>query len=304
MELKLIKVAYIGANIQPFDSIWGGTMATNHAFLKCFENDDEYEISPLFKKNFIKGFELEQIKNHIKDADIVHVDTGRALDEMYKAGMKPPDVIGVIARSPIKKYNTGEPLIYPAEWYYQAKIIRLNWNTEVGHPELVTGLMKHGVDTDRLKPCNNKKKYVLWAGNAENRVKDYAKFEAIKFDLPEGYEWKTLSKYNVEDYWELLKETAILINTSLFETFCCCAFEAMACGVPVIWKKELQGKGIHENAGVRVEDTVKDYRFKIVDLLNNERYVDEGLKCRKYVEENCTFEIMKESIKNVYKAKK
>lgn len=115
---------------------------------------------------------------------------------------------------------------------------------------------------------------------------------------PKGYEYKTMSMYNVEDYWKELDNVAVLINTSKSETFCCAAFEAMARGIPVIWRKNLQGGKVHETAGIRVDYDGPGFHEGIRRALQDLKY--HAVNARRYVEDNCTLKHMRDSYVKVY----
>ncbi len=291
----MFRVAYVGGVIPPpFNSLWGGTTATNYCFQKAFENDEEYEIDILPRAKITSP---EDIKNFCKGADIIHCDDSGIVELMYISGMSPPDVFGPICRSPLKEYGGQRPK-YPADWFYQAKVIRLNYSEERKDEDLATPII-HGIDTELLKPVSNpNRKYVLWVGQKNRAAKNYDLWKEIQeFELPKGYEYKTLSNYPIQEYWDVLKDAAVLVNTSLYESFCNAAFEAMASGVPVVWRKRLQG-GLWENAGIRVSYDAKSYNEAILDVLDS--FKDYSLPARAHVENNNTLKHMRSSYARVY----
>jgi glycosyltransferase involved in cell wall biosynthesis len=119
--------------------------------------------------------------------------------------------------------------------------------------------------------------------------------------LLEGYEFKVMNKYNVEDYWKVLDETAIFINTSRYESFCCALFEARAKGVATIQPKLLNGVGVHEKAPIQVEYEAEVYRDKILELLKDEKYKKVGEECREYCVKNASLKIMRDDMTKIYK---
>lgn len=297
--MKVVK--YVGGHSRGVGEVWGGTMATHYSLMKAFAGDPDYLIDPCFTSDH-KG-RASAIAEFIKGGDIIHVDNTIALNNMFKAGMDSPDVSGTMARSPLKSYGSKPEVLYTPEWFYKAKIMRLNFASEEGNEYLIAGLINKGVDTDRLIPdFDTHKNIVLWAGDTHRPAKNFAMFKEICENtiLPEGFKFMVLDNYKVEYYWNMLKNVAVVINTSSNETFCNCAFEAMSSGVPVIWRKKLQGAGIHESAGIRVEYNVKAYSEAIIHLLHGDRFIRAGKEAREYVERYASLKNMNESYKKIY----
>lgn len=298
--MEKIIVSFVGeANPESENEVWGGSKATFNAFSKSFENDDIFEIR---KKDRSEIKTHVDIVEHIKNSDISHVDGTNMVMLMYNADIPPPDIIGPIARSPLKHYNSGENPPYTKEWFYQSKVIRLNYNEEKNNKDLVT-LIRHGIDTDRLLPTSNpNRKYVLWAGMIPRYAKNYELMEEIMSvtNLPQPYEFKVLSNYNVIDYWKILDETAIFVNTSRYESFCNALFEARSRGVATIQPKLLNGVGVHEDAPVQVEYSATAYRDKILELLDGKKYFKVGEECRKYCVDTASLRVMRDDIAKVY----
>lgn len=298
--MKKIKVSFVGG-VRPHGTkeIWGGSAATFNAFEKAFENDKEFDVNFKTRLDFPDGVDLLSFLN---EGDISHVDDTGIIQAMFNQGLNAPDVIGPIVRSPIKEYKDWKPL-YTKDWFYKAKIIRLNYNEERKNHELVD-LIRHGIDTKTIKPKEGKKrKYVLWAGMIQRYAKNYELMEEIMniTNLPEGYEFKVLNRYNVEDYWEVLDETVILINTSRYESFCCALFEARAKGVATIQPLKLNGVGVHEDAPIQVEYTAEAYKEKILELIKDEEYTKIGKECREYCEETASLKVMRDDVAKYYK---
>jgi len=294
----MIKVKFVGG-IKPNSTkeIWGGSKATFNSMIKSFENSKEIDF---IYKTRIDFKTFKEFKEFLDDGDISHVDDTGIIAQMFIEGSNPPDVIGPIVRSPIKNY-LGWECLYPPEWFYKAKVIRLNYNEERKNHELVS-LIRHGIDTNYLVPSNKKKKYVLWAGAKSRYAKNYLLMEQImNMKLPRGYKFKVMSGYNVEDYWKVLDETAILVNTSRYESFCCALFEARAKGVATIQSIGLNGDGVHENAPVQVEYNVEEYQKKILELLENKNYEKVGKECREYCVKHASLEVMGEDLTKIYK---
>jgi len=292
----MIQIIYIGGAYKGITEKWGGTCATNYALIKSLGSHPEFQLKARFRHQFASP---DEIRDFLAGADVTHVDDTRIITAMHEGGLNPPDVIGPITRSPLKNYG-GWQAPYPAEWFYQARVIRLNYNEERRDRHRVT-LIRHGIDTDLLRPRQDRpRRWVLWAGDINREAKNFFLMEEIMrcLELPPGYEFKVLSDYRVQDYWRLLDETALLINTSKIESFCCAAFEAMAKGVPVIWRKKLQG-GVHEAAGIRVDYEAEAYRRAILDNLLLAPHL--GRSARKYCEANASLKVMGEDLAATYR---
>lgn len=283
------------------NQVFGGTPMTTKMLLKAMENSG-LKIEAKQRSDFSNA---KEIKEFLSGGDISHVDDMFTLEVMFNAGMEPPNVIGPIARSPIKDYKDGKMPDYTPDWFYKSRVIRLNDAEEKDSPFLKEIIyITHGVDTERLKVANKIKKYVLWAGNKERYAKNYEMWEEIKkMQLPEGFEFKELTHYDVQDYWTILEETAILVNTSRYESFCCALFEARAKGVATIQKKGLNSDR-WKDAKLQIDYEVKAYQKAILFLLENGKFFEYGIKNRKYVEEKCSLEKMKESYEKAYRVVK
>lgn len=307
--MKKIKVCYIGPPIPTtFNTIWGGATATAHALWESFKNDSEIE---LIYKSRTELPTAQLIDDFLSLGDITVVDDTSTLELMYSAGLSAPDIVGPVDRSPLKDYS-GWKSKYTKNWFYKARVIRLNYAEEYkkdkyDYRDKVT-LIHQGIDTNKLKPMVKKRKYILWAGMKPRFAKNYKMFEDImKFTelsggLPNGYEFKILSKFKIKEYFDILDETAILINTSLYESFCSALYEAQSKGVPTIYRKGLHGDGIHTDSNIQVEYTTKGYYDKIMELLlNNNELKKEGTRARKYVLKTFPLERMNYEYKQIYK---
>jgi glycosyltransferase involved in cell wall biosynthesis len=304
----MIKVKYIGGNIfGDYRKVFGGTPMTIDCYLKAFHNDSEYEIEAIARQSFAKDFKVRYLA-YIKDADIVHVDDTSMLGKIYVNGLPVPDVIGVVARSPVKEYK-GWHCPYPEEWFYGAKVIRLNYSEERQCKDRVT-LIRHGIDTDMLHPDYTRipeRKYILWAGNAKRYAKNYEMMHAIKTQsrLPHPFEFKILTQYHVKDYWDILDQTFLLINTSRYESFCCALFEAKAKGIPTIYKENLHGDNLHAHSGIQVPYDVHSYIDKIHEVIE-ETQRDSGYyqalshQSRQTVLDHHSLKNMRDDIARVY----
>ena len=305
MENRKYKVLFIGSAPQQFNRVWGGTVATCYAFSEAFKNHPKYEVK--FQSRF-RLKTAESIRGAIESEgyDILHTDDSRILTIMYKGGLPAPDVIGPITRSPVKPYTDWLP-IYTPEYFYSAEVIRLNRSEEYIHSGEIDYTSKirfinHGVDTEFLLPSEEKKTLVMWAGDEKRRAKNYNLWLQIQSQvkLPAGYEYKTMSKYEVMDYWKALDRVKILVNTSLYESFCSAMFEAKSKGVPTIYKEGLHN-GRHTDCRIQVDYTVDGYREAITKLLEDEDcYREESLESRKYTVDNFSLKRMAETYSQAY----
>lgn len=288
---------------------WGGTRATSKYLYLAFKNDPEFDINFVDRSSLQAGktWNLKKIKALVKDADIVHVDGNGLCDFIFKNKIK-IDVIGPITRAPktVKAYNANWNPSYTEEWFYSHKIIRLSISEERNSKHVdAIHIVDHGVPTTStvlLPKKNCRKQYILWAGDKKRYAKNYPLMEEIirTTTLPLGYTFKMLSGYNVEDYWKLLDETAVVINTSRWETFCCAMFEAKAKGVPVIYKKNLHSGRFLDNR-LQVEYNAKAYSKALLDLLSDKDTLQrESVLSREYALENASLEKMRDSWARIY----
>jgi glycosyltransferase involved in cell wall biosynthesis len=292
------------------NSMWGGTVATSEYFKASFEGEDYISFVDRSEIKTGKEYSLEKIKNKIKDYDIIHVDENSLAQIFYLNNLK-VDVIGPITRSPdtVKEYKMEDGTIwksvYTSDWFYSKSIIRLNANEEKNDIYLKkVKYIDHAVPTNILLPNFSKqKKYILWAADDKRYAKNIELGEEIKkiTTLPSGYEWKFLKRYNINDYIEILDETAILINTSRYESFCSALFEAKSKGVPTIYKSKLHNDRFLDGR-IQVEYNAEAYKDKILELLSNKKMLkEEGNLSRKYAEDNASLKKMKESILKIYR---
>jgi glycosyltransferase involved in cell wall biosynthesis len=311
-----IKVLHIGSkNIKPLNEVYGGSWATSYNLTKCFENDSEIDITFLRE---IEIMGIKDLKDYFSKFDIVHLDDYGIGTVFFKLNIQ-PDVMGPLMRSPIKNYDKGNFISqYSPEWFYNSVIIRLNANEEkegsakkeykgdnyLNYLDKIK-YIKHGVDTNYLLPNKTKvKKYILWAGDKKRFAKNYELWEEIKkiTKLPIGYEFKELSQYAPEDYWNVLEETAICVNTSRYESFCCQVAESQSKGVPTIIRKELRGVGFYDDCPIQVDYEAKSYSEMILNLLENKSELEkQSITARNYAVENYSLKVMRDSFANIYK---
>lgn len=291
------------------DSMWGGTIATSEYFKLSFINDKYITFVDRSEIKTGKNYDILKIKNKIKGYDIVHIDDSTLAQIFFLNNIK-VDVIGPITRSPdsVKQYKNKDGTIwksiYTSDWFYSKKILRLNANEEKIQDFLnKVKYIDHAVPTNILLPDYKKqKKYILWAADDKRYAKNIELGEEIKniTKLPSGYEWKFLKRYNLNDYLNILDETAILINTSRYESFCSALFEAKSKGVPTIYKKQLHNNRFLDGR-IQVSYEAESYKDKILELLSDKNLLEnERILSRKYAEDNASLEKMKESILKVY----
>lgn len=294
------KVAFIGGrSFDGLDNVFGGAPMTVRMFLQSFQNDPEFEIVTKYRNDIRKK---EDVLEFIEGSDIFHLDDALTAGSVLNWGIQ-PDVIGPITRSPVKDYK-GWTCPYTVEQFYKSKIIRLNEAEERG-TEWVEKLnfIDHAVDTDALKPLNKGKSLVLWAGDGTRSAKNFSLFHEIMqiTQLHPPYKFKFISGYNVDYYFKLLDQTALLINTSKGETFCCAMFEAKAKGVPCVYRKGMHGNLVHQDCKIQVEYNPYAYKEAILYLLSDKELLKEsGIESRQYAEQHASMKAMRNSIAKVY----
>lgn len=322
--MNKIKIAYVGGPVGDPSKreLWGGVASTNYHIKKVFENSEKYELVIRPRHTF---FSIEEVRLFLEAHPISWFDETQILQKYFLAGYKRPDVIGPLVRSPLKRYNNGEWIAkYTPEWFYNGKVMRLNeaeekkstWldtykeNKYYKDVDFVSKLdfIRHAIDTDLIKPNYSKKrKYILWAGNQSRPAKNFEMFEKIvkktneSGGLPEGYEFKVLSNYVIGDYFDILDETALLINTSKYESFCSAIGEAMSKGVPCLVRKDFNGEIMFKERPIQVEYEVNSYVNKIMELLDNKEELEtQGKLAREYAVNNFSLDIMREDIEKVF----
>jgi len=292
------------------NSMWGGTVATSEYFKLSFLNDNYITFVDRSEIKTGKNYDVLKIKEKIKGYDIIHIDDSSLAQVFFLNNIK-VDVIGPITRAPdsVKEYKNNDgsiwKSIYTSDWFYSKKVIRLNANEEKKIDFLKkVSYIDHAIPTDLLLPNYKKeKKYVLWAADDKRYAKNIELGEEIKniTKLPNGYEWKFMKRYNINDYIDTLDETALLVNTSRYESFCSALFEAKSKGVPTIYRKKLHNDRFLDGR-IQVEYNAESYRDKIIELLSDKNLLKkERLLSREYAEKNASLKNMKESILKIYK---
>lgn len=305
----MINVLFIvGKYYEGFEKEFGGTTREYHAISNAFKTDETIELDTHINENIEKTIDL------MDDYDVVHVDDNKTIEELLSRGII-PDVIGPTARSPAKNEQAKanwESRGLSVDDYYKAIVVRSNNSEErIGEYWDNIKYINLGVDTDEI-PMNDEstKKWILWAGDVTRVAKNFQMFMDIMkvTDIPKGYEWKVLSSYKLSDYLDILRHTALVVNTSLNETFCFAMFEANSMGVPTIYKKNLHNpKGhkqklkFHKEKNIQVDYRPEAYRDIILELLKNKRKMKLAQKdARKYAEDVGSYENIRESFGKIY----
>ena len=299
-------------------NVWGGTLATNYIIKKAFENSTKYDLVIRGRLEFEN---ISKVKEFLDKGDISWLDETSLLGEMFTAGYDRPTLIGPITRSPIKNYNGGNwNSVYTKDWFYTGHILRLNENEEkpgarklefksdkTDYMEKID-YIRHGIDTELLLPTPDKeKKYVLWAGMANRPAKNFKMFEDIKYfinlygGLPYGYAIRQMSNYPIGKFWEVLDETVVYVNTSLYESFCNAANEARSKGVPTIVRDFLTGIVMYRDQPIQVPYDPADYAKKIIQICKDKNtYIKESKIARNWVVKNCALDVMRKDIEKVF----
>ena len=305
------KVLHIGGLHKKKNSeVWGGTVATSKYLWLAFKNDLEFDVTFVDRRDLRNksGWDLAKIGKITKGYHIIHLDDSGLCNFLYENGFR-VDVIGPICRAPstVKKYSNGWEAKYSEEWFYSGEVMRLNISEEKNSKFIdKISFVDHGVPTRSallIPDFSAKKKYILWAGDKKRHAKNFDMMREIMkiTKLPKGFEFKVLSGYNAEDYWALLDEAAILINTSRWESFCCAMFEAKTKAVPVIYKKNLHSGRFLDNR-IQVEYTAEAYKSSLLGLLNDKELLkSESELSRQYVLDHATLQHMRDSWVRVYR---
>lgn len=193
-------------------------------------------------------------------------------------------------------------------------------------------IIPNGIDTHLFKPDNLGNKhndFILWVGRfveekglkylvdaIEDVVKDFPIKKVLlvgegplRENIQSQIHGKGLDKFfeirnncSQKEIAVLMKECELFVLPSLQEGFPKSILEAMACGKPVITTNSL--KEIIGNAGITIkEGSTEELKNAIKFLLSNpseERKL--GMQGRKYVEENCSWDIVNKKIEEVYKS--
>jgi hypothetical protein len=292
--------------------IFGGTMATNYAIKMAFKDSELFDLQMKMRTDFTTP---EEVKQYLDGGDVSWTDDTSVLERHFEAGYDRPDLIGPISRSPVKRYGGNWVAKYPASYFYNGPVIRLNESEEKQStllPKFINdfvskiSFIRHGIDLESMTTKKAERIYILWAGQKARPAKNYPMWGEIQKiindggGLPKPYEFKTMSGYVVDDYWDTLDETALLVNTSLYESFCCAVAEGRAKGVGALVRENFNGKFMHLNQPGQTRYTAEDYVLKIVELCNDrekmEKLQQDSLT---YVEFNCGLNAMREDIEEV-----
>lgn len=316
------RVAHIGSVFKPTSSSWGGSVATSDYLKKSFLDDKDFEIDFIDRSYRDSPARLKALLNN-NNYDLVHCDDASYAELCFKNNIG-IDVIGPITRAPktMKNYTSSFQPSYTEDWFYSKVVIRLNLNEEMSlakfperHPNASLEdiiFVTHGVPTDILKPNPDvKKDTILWAGNKNRDAKNFSLFEAIKAKLDvekNGFKVEVLSGYTIEQYYKKLDSTAILVNTSKYESFCNALFEAKAKGVVTLSREDLQQGRANKDLvtfwgdlEIQVPYDADSYVDKIHYLCSNpEVLARESYNSRLYAEEKASLKLMRNSWKKAY----
>lgn len=313
-----ILVRYIGGSIgtPTKGEMWGGTAATNYAIKKAFEGSDIFDFQIKTRRDFNN---ISEAKEFLDGGEISWMDDCGFLEQFFEEGYDRPDIIGPISRSPVKRYSGGDwRSRYTSEYFYNGKVLRLNEAEEKESTLLdefkgtdwvkKISFIRHGIDLDLMSDRRFVERInILWAGNSSRPAKNYQMWldiqEKIKElgGLPLPYEFKTMSNYSVDDYWNTLNGTALLVNTSKYESFCCAVAEARSKGAGALVRENFNGLIVHLDQPGQTPYTVDDYVKKILELCNNKEEMEKLQKdSYEYVNENCSLQIMADDIGEVF----
>lgn len=312
-----IIIRYIGGAIgEPGKGqVFGGTMATNYAIKKAFENSELFDLQLKTRRDFK---DISEAKEFLEGGEVSWLDDTSFLEDFFEAGYDRPDIVGPISRSPVKRYSGGDwRSKYTPEYFYDGKVLRLNESEEKDSTLLdefkgtdyvqYISFIRHGIDLNLMESKKNVERInILWAGMAARPAKNYQMWLDIQKDindmggLPLPYEFKTMSKYAVDDYWDTLEGTALLVNTSKYESFCCAVAEARAKGVGAIVRENFNGFIVHQDQPGQTKYTVEDYVTKIMKLCENRTSMEVLQEdSYDYVNENCSLDAMVDDIGSV-----
>lgn len=315
--MEKIVIRYIGGAIgEPGKGqIFGGTAATNYAIKRAFENSELFDLQIKTRVDFN---DISEAKEFLDGGDISWLDDTSFLEAYFEAGHARPDLIGPISRSPIKRYNNGNwRSKYTPEYFYSGKILRLNEAEEKESTRLdefdgdyvkYISFIRHGIDLDLMKERRDVERIdIMWAGNSKRPAKNYAMWEEIQKiinekygGLPLPYEFRTMSGYKVDDYWNMLDGAALLVNTSLYESFCCAVAEGRAKGVGALVKENFNGFLVHLDQPGQTYYSPEIYAKKIMELCNDKEKMKKLQQDSfSYVNKNCSLDAMKEDIEEV-----
>jgi len=188
--------------------------------------------------------------------DVVHCDNPDILTALLKRSFV-PDVIGARPWAPCKFYrNLDGYYKYPGyeedpdRLYDDAVWVRNNFQEERFKPPLLKKIrvVQPCVEADEIFPPADQpfsaRRYVLWAGGKQRIEKNWPLMERImqSYSLPAPFEWLVLEDYTIEEYLEVLDQTALMVYTSKYESFGFQLFESWAKAVPTIYPAGLWGK--------------------------------------------------------------
>lgn len=212
----------------------------------------------------------EVIRRWESEYDIIHCDDKEILKDMLHRGVK-PDVFGYHPRGPghseperhwkdveasrIGKLTGSLPprddeiIRLPGyennekQFYDDVKVWRHNPGQDLEEYWSKIHYFRPSIETDLLYPQPKQRKYVLWAGPKSLDMKGRKIFDEVRRTtrLPSHLEWKELVDYKLNEFWQTLDETFLLLNISYHESHCWQLFEAWAKGAPTLYRPTTWG---------------------------------------------------------------
>lgn len=308
-------IHFVGGNFGELGKgqVWGGSMATGYCIRAAFANSTDYRLVNKPRGAFDS---VSEVRDFLSQSDIGWLDETSLLAEFFQAGLPRPDLVGPVARSPVKRYYSRDRSYwespYSPEWFYSKTVLRLN---EAEERSLIVldkykgvnwldrvSFIRHCIDLHNIKPAPwGRRRLILWAGNRSRPAKNHDLWEEVQSEVERDggvgdYELKTISNHTIDQYLDLLDETALLVNTSLYESFCNAVNEARAKGVPTLVKEKFNGDRMFLDQSIQVPYTAGGYANKIRELIEHNRLQEEGSLARKWAEENVHPDNMKRDI--------
>lgn len=288
-------------------------MATGYCIRAAFEGGTDYRLVNKPRGAFAN---VGEVHAFLSQADVAWLDETSLLAEFYNSGLPRPDLVGPVARSPVKRYYMPDRSYwespYPPNWFYSGPVVRLNEAEErnqilldkyKGTPWLShVSFIRHCIDTHNIKPAPwGRRRLILWAGNRSRPAKNHDLWEEVQSVVERDggvgdYEFRTLSGHTIDQYLELLDTTALLVNTSRYESFCNAVNEARAKGVPTLVRKKFNGDHMFLDQDIQVPYTAGGYANKIRELVRTDALQEQGRFARLWAESNVHPDNMKQDI--------
>jgi len=288
---------------------FGGTTREFYSIYNSLKDNKEVELT------LCTDFDMNKLEEYRKNYDIIHCESNEIYFKMLLNDFY-PDVIGPTLKSPFKNPTSKKQWtdigLNPNDFFKSIVIRNTNAEERIEESWKKINYIRLGVSTEEFDwKIETPKRWVLWAGDVCREAKNFQMmWDIMKMTkLPKGYDWKVLSGYNLKQYLNTLRYTALLINTSFNETFCFAMFEANSCGVPSIYPKGLHNpnshkdtKEFHPHKRIQVEYTPESFSKKILELLSdNDKFNKERKLAREYVDENASYKQLSDDLIKIYK---